>query len=108
MRQVPKNKEEEKDQQAYRDSDSRSRSEEHTSELQSQSNLVCRLLLEKKKNNDNSNDQRSIWQIVAQYQSLRPPYRSCARVKSTHHECVETISAVDQSYAVHCVMTHSH
>src|SRR2546430_4772881 len=42
---------------ASRDTDSRSagafsarvRSEEHTSELQSQSNLVCRLLLEKKK-----------------------------------------------------------
>src|SRR2546427_6317069 len=32
---------------AYCDFD---RSEEHTSELQSQSNLVCRLLLEKKKN----------------------------------------------------------
>src|SRR2546427_6818839 len=30
---------------------SRPRSEEHTSELQSQSNLVCRLLLEKKKKN---------------------------------------------------------
>src|SRR2546430_13292702 len=29
--------------------DNRARSEEHTSELQSQSNLVCRLLLEKKK-----------------------------------------------------------
>src|SRR5688572_31876699 len=29
------------------------RSEEHTSELQSQSNLVCRLLLEKKKTNNN-------------------------------------------------------
>src|SRR2546430_3725031 len=29
----------------------RGRSEEHTSELQSQSNLVCRLLLEKKKKN---------------------------------------------------------
>src|SRR2546430_8689990 len=29
-----------------------SRSEEHTSELQSQSNLVCRLLLEKKKQNN--------------------------------------------------------
>src|SRR5436190_22647692 len=28
------------------------RSEEHTSELQSHSDLVCRLLLEKKKNND--------------------------------------------------------
>src|SRR2546430_7038685 len=31
--------------------DRRLRSEEHTSELQSQSNLVCRLLLEKKKKN---------------------------------------------------------
>src|SRR2546427_5828480 len=31
------------------------RSEEHTSELQSQSNLVCRLLLEKKKKYMNSN-----------------------------------------------------
>src|SRR2546430_3243429 len=34
-----------------REFDVRTRSEEHTSELQSQSNLVCRLLLEKKKKN---------------------------------------------------------
>src|SRR2546430_9259646 len=39
-----------------------SRSEEHTSELQSQSNLVCRLLLEKK----NRTAQRS-------YESSHPP-----------------------------------
>src|SRR2546430_5825294 len=32
------------------------RSEEHTSELQSQSNIVCRLLLEKKKNHYISSD----------------------------------------------------
>src|SRR5688572_7063436 len=32
------------------------RSEEHTSELQSQSNLVCRLLLEKKKRSEHSHD----------------------------------------------------
>src|SRR5688572_32648900 len=32
----------------------RLRSEEHTSELQSQSNLVCRLLLEKKKQTKNN------------------------------------------------------
>src|SRR3989454_9018293 len=32
--------------------DSADRSEEHTSELQSPCNLVCRLLLEKKKKND--------------------------------------------------------
>src|SRR2546430_3758330 len=34
---------------AYRPTGVALRSEEHTSELQSQSNLVCRLLLEKKK-----------------------------------------------------------
>src|SRR5256885_3962969 len=32
----------------HRDADRRARSEEHTSELQSPCNLVCRLLLEKK------------------------------------------------------------
>src|SRR2546427_8566187 len=35
-----------------------SRSEEHTSELQSQSNLVCRLLLEKKKKKKKKNNSR--------------------------------------------------
>src|SRR2546427_6073701 len=35
------------------------RSEEHTSELQSQSNLVCRLLLEKKKIKTNNTRKRS-------------------------------------------------
>src|SRR2546427_9627961 len=34
------------------------RSEEHTSELQSQSNLVCRLLLEKKKTQSDASTQR--------------------------------------------------
>src|SRR2546427_8274163 len=34
------------------------RSEEHTSELQSQSNLVCRLLLEKKKTQTNHTQRR--------------------------------------------------
>src|SRR2546430_12836610 len=36
-----------------------SRSEEHTSELQSQSNLVCRLLLEKKKKTHSPHDLHS-------------------------------------------------
>src|SRR5688572_31298319 len=35
-----------------------SRSEEHTSELQSQSNLVCRLLLEKKKKKKNKENKK--------------------------------------------------
>src|SRR5688500_20088226 len=34
------------------------RSEEHTSELQSPCNIVCRLLLEKKKNNQSKNIKR--------------------------------------------------
>src|SRR2546427_3288513 len=38
------------DHRALLDPSTADRSEEHTSELQSQSNLVCRLLLEKKKN----------------------------------------------------------
>src|SRR5205085_8587439 len=37
----------------------RPRSEEHTSELQSQSNLVCRLLLEKKKKNKSKRRKRT-------------------------------------------------
>src|SRR2546430_5304650 len=42
------------------------RSEEHTSELQSQSNLVCRLLLEKKKNLRRSHAARTkTWTDVA-------------------------------------------
>src|SRR2546430_8273890 len=43
------------------------RSEEHTSELQSQSNLVCRLLLEKKKNSHDLNPtHRLTYQQTAQ------------------------------------------
>src|SRR2546430_12256875 len=40
------------------------RSEEHTSELQSQSNLVCRLLLEKKKNSTTTPRRRMIFTLV--------------------------------------------
>src|SRR2546427_7142276 len=43
----------------------RGRSEEHTSELQSQSNLVCRLLLEKKKKKNNSRLSHTYTRLVA-------------------------------------------
>src|SRR2546427_5444079 len=42
------------------------RSEEHTSELQSQSNLVCRLLLEKKKKKKTNNIEEINISITAQ------------------------------------------
>src|SRR2546427_6148419 len=46
------------------------RSEEHTSELQSQSNLVCRLLLEKKKKNEPHQHSHNI-----RVSRVRPPQK---------------------------------
>src|SRR5688572_31542083 len=43
------------------------RSEEHTSELQSQSNLVCRLLLEKKKKKKKKHEQQKKKKKSRQY-----------------------------------------
>src|SRR2546422_6371286 len=45
---------------SYGDGQSEQRSEEHTSELQSRLHLVCRLLLEKKKN---KNGTRSLYEL---------------------------------------------
>src|SRR2546430_5572168 len=47
------------------------RSEEHTSELQSQSNLVCRLLLEKKKNDDATEVAHNPSRVIAVSQTHR-------------------------------------
>src|SRR2546430_7759325 len=49
---------------------SMSRSEEHTSELQSQSNLVCRLLLEKKKKNHINDDKRALIMLRTDYDTF--------------------------------------
>src|SRR5256885_10996279 len=57
------------------------RSEEHTSELQSPCNLVCRLLLEKKKitDIDSSNVARDVPDTPARIGSLVPTYRRLRR-----------------------------
>src|SRR2546430_9706159 len=57
------------------------RSEEHTSELQSQSNLVCRLLLEKKKNIE-----VSLLSATARRGSVAP----APRHEATHHVMCDT------------------
>src|SRR2546430_4654293 len=51
------------------------RSEEHTSELQSQSNLVCRLLLEKKKKHNRPHTYRSPYrsQFSVTYSTVSQP-----------------------------------
>src|SRR5256886_7721300 len=52
-----------------------SRSEEHTSELQSQSNLVCRLLLEKKKQKANS--------VITSFSSIGLPFSALKQLTTT-------------------------
>src|SRR5207248_6805641 len=46
------------------------RSEEHTSELQSPYDLVCRLLLEKKKKNNKNKNTRKIDQAIRAYSPI--------------------------------------
>src|SRR2546430_6339029 len=55
----------------------RKRSEEHTSELQSQSNLVCRLLLEKKKKNKLATHLSDV--LRYQHRKASPCYHSLRR-----------------------------
>src|SRR5688572_31870752 len=57
------------------------RSEEHTSELQSQSNLVCRLLLEKKKNKQ-----------ITKYRLSKPQHNTVPRKPS--NESALLLSAI--------------
>src|SRR2546430_8915438 len=59
--------------------DTQGRSEEHTSELQSQSNLVCRLLLEKKKSHQ---QYHSPWTYV--YPSIYLQRCRPYRLKTSH------------------------
>src|SRR5438445_4568119 len=55
----------------FRDRRCRSRSEEHTSELQSRQYLVCRLLLEKKKKKNAEENQAKCRDITATLWSMR-------------------------------------
>src|SRR5256886_11140398 len=62
----------------------RARSEEHTSELQSQSNLVCRLLLEKKKK-PHGKERSLIGSIAPGRSASRRAAVSCrSRVRGSH------------------------
>src|ERR1022692_3720535 len=62
-----------------------SRSEEHTSELQSPCNLVCRLLLEKKKNNNRIVNQNL---NAAEYLQLRAEVSFHPRLASPSCPCI--------------------
>src|SRR5438874_4927403 len=71
----------------------RSRSEEHTSELQSRRDLVCRLLLEKKKNKNNVNKYNDTAKTI-----VRIPKRT----NSGHHErCHAQIKHIFTTFSRH-------
>src|SRR2546430_13392225 len=77
------------------------RSEEHTSELQSQSNLVCRLLLEKKKNKNEHILTQSTF--IHSFRTLLPAtiYSSIHIISCTH---VQSITVV---YSHVCCSVHT-
>src|SRR2546430_6989788 len=83
-------------------SDRRGRSEEHTSELQSQSNLVCRLLLEKK----NTNPPSDLARIRTPSSSPLPKTGGIAphaRVRSFSHPGLEQRSRTCTTHEHLCV-----
>src|SRR2546427_7964579 len=66
------------------------RSEEHTSELQSQSNLVCRLLLEKKKTHTSSQSTSTYVEGGAGHSS-RGSFAAAELVQITVYRCDEVL-----------------
>src|SRR5205807_4695973 len=72
------------------------RSEEHTSELQSPCNLVCRLLLEKKKNQHQINDVFPSLNCTTEiYISLRVGNTSCALHPWMPLTAIQVLSSTD-------------
>src|SRR2546430_3916952 len=72
------------------------RSEEHTSELQSQSNLVCRLLLEKKKNENPHNPYSLEFEIHKDENHATPTLQHITRAHSRL-----SIMPIDTTYNFH-------
>src|SRR2546421_2456864 len=71
-----------------------SRSEEHTSELQSRSDLVCRLLLEKKKQSDTHSQRSQPKKYASKYRARHR--RSCGLKTSTQRICRDCSSPPQQ------------
>src|SRR2546430_11861790 len=89
---------------AGREHDRRSRSEEHTSELQSQSNLVCRLLLEKKKKirATRSRDQRAAGRATPAWAARQSTAAPPVVAQPTHTSGVgDLLSRLSNGYQVH-------
>src|SRR2546430_11404197 len=82
------------------------RSEEHTSELQSQSNLVCRLLLEKTINDEVVSLDTALAQSVVIMVSSAL-VRSCAKLLDRRHSFNPRAIAARGSASLHHANSHS-
>src|SRR2546421_3420819 len=74
------------------------RSEEHTSELQSRSDLVCRLLLEKKKKNTRSEREHrdTFMRLLNRHIKNSEPYSTTNDLQLTGHlQRLQTCSSVE-------------
>src|SRR5260221_9550182 len=76
------------------------RSEEHTSELQSHSDLVCRLLLEKKKNRPRPS-------TTAHKSHTPPPTHPTSRPPTTHTKITTDYNPLSVRLYAHIIMTHN-
>src|SRR2546428_3016134 len=84
------------------------RSEEHTSELQSRSDLVCRLLLEKKKKQKIHNQLRTVSSIANSYSLLHFPDGDCCFYPSTYHSPLNTYRPATEYDTYDNLSVHSH
>src|SRR5260370_32745425 len=74
------------------------RSEEHTSELQSHLNLVCRLLLEKKKNNADVQHELKRKRVIMRYSLQRRNENTLHCIVSHFNEVVEDSRATIENH----------
>src|SRR2546430_9670532 len=81
------------------------RSEEHTSELQSQSNIVCRLLLEKKKTNTNRKLTRRILYSASSITSPSISSDSCDTGLTSRHVIMYTTKSLIPHTFDNCAAT---
>src|SRR2546430_4185687 len=85
----------------------RPRSEEHTSELQSQSNLVCRLLLEKKNDLHGGSGPGSLYAAAARDVRIGLPSPAAAVAQLTQHNH-STDTRAENYVTLHDALTYPH
>src|SRR2546429_6512587 len=91
-----------------RSRNSRPRSEEHTSELQSRLHLVCRLLLEKKKKKLITSRANTFINTITMIDVRNSTSRTTLYHIHRRHPSTQTSAPVLHRYVLHVVHIHTH